>query len=399
MKKIILKIALVIPILLLATGLSAQSIQWSAGANMPDSRRNHSVVALDGKLYLAGGYLYPNKGAVNMFDAFDVSTGKWESKKSMNFARSNFGLNVLAGKIYAIGGDSYSRSCEVFDPSNESWSNCADMPTGRQNLVTASVNNKLYAISGSNQWNSMTNKNEVYDPNTDKWVEKEPIPTPRVYASCAVVGNKIYVIGGIDSPLDRQINKVEVYDTETDSWEELAPMPVKRFGMSVAVVENRIYLIGGDYTAEKSVYIFDPKSNSWTEGNDMKTGRLHSAACNINNKIYVVGGCNNSLVPTNSMEIAAVPLLSVVEAINNTIFEVGTTGKNISMNIHTLEPGYCSISLYDYQGKLVEELIPGIYCESAIQFTQEVNVPAGVYFVVLNKSGRISTKKISLNYL
>ena len=84
--------------------LLSQNINWTNKASMPDARRNHSVVSLNGKVYVVGGYGQPNKGRLATVFEYDVDLDIWTQKADMPTSRSNLGVAVVDGKIYAIGG-------------------------------------------------------------------------------------------------------------------------------------------------------------------------------------------------------------------------------------------------------------------------------------------------------
>ena len=51
---------------------------WETGVKMPSRRAENAAVALDGRIYLAGG-LDPKGNALTTFEAFDTATGTWST--------------------------------------------------------------------------------------------------------------------------------------------------------------------------------------------------------------------------------------------------------------------------------------------------------------------------------
>ena len=101
----------------------------------PDPPSEHfsdpTAVAMDGKLWMTGGYHPSDMGYVQhpSVDVFDPKTNTWTTKADMTDGRNGHALVVLDGELHAVGGssgiDEYGsrdkRTVEKFDARLDCW--------------------------------------------------------------------------------------------------------------------------------------------------------------------------------------------------------------------------------------------------------------------------------------
>src|SRR5215216_4442218 len=75
---------------------------WTQGAPMPTARSEIGVTALDGKIYVAGGFV--GEGVTRAFEAYDIEADTWETLAPLPDALHHLGIEALDGKIYLVGG-------------------------------------------------------------------------------------------------------------------------------------------------------------------------------------------------------------------------------------------------------------------------------------------------------
>jgi N-acetylneuraminic acid mutarotase len=259
--------------------------------------------AVNGKVYVIGGWLGFGGPAVSTVEEYDPMTGTWTKKADMPTARGALAISEVNGKIYAIGGgpDSsgvFLRTVEEYDPDTDTWTKKADMPTARRSLSASTVNGKIYAIGGWSGWGHPTV--EEYDPATDTWTKKADMPTGRNWLATSAVNGRIYAIGGhIGGYVSTSV--VEEYDPVSDTWTRKADMPTPRDVLSTIVVNGKIYAIGG-FVEENTpgvqrkpvtlwtVEEYDPATDTWTRKADMPTARYCLSTSEVNGYIYAIGG-------------------------------------------------------------------------------------------------------------
>ena len=75
---------------------------WDTMADMPTGRLGPGVAAVNGRIYVIGGY---GQAALDINEEYDPVTDTWTTKTNMPTARSYFAIAVYQNKIYCIGGE------------------------------------------------------------------------------------------------------------------------------------------------------------------------------------------------------------------------------------------------------------------------------------------------------
>ena len=335
---------------------------WTTMAEMPTERSAPGVAAVNGKIYVIGGY---GNGYLTINEEYDPATNTWTTKKSMPTIRTSFAIAVYQNKVYVIGGRSgvagyYGElRCgvnEVYDPATDTWETKASMPTNRSALCANVVDGKIYLIGGLetpvSSGPNVSVLTEVYDPATDSWTTKKPIPTGVYYYASAVVDNKIYVIGGSRRPSAETPNLNQIYDPETDTWSYGKPLPTPvtdaAAGATTGVwAPKRIYVIGGrinySWDGTNINQVYDPENDSWTVGASMPTARYHLAVAVVNDILYAIGGTPMFNLPLDNYAVneqytpfgfgTVPPTISIVSPENKTY-----TANNVSLTFTVSEP-------------------------------------------------------------
>ncbi len=224
---------------------------WSTTAPLPEGRHHAGIVALDGFLYVIGGFAKSGFSvwqAVSTVYQYNPATQTWRELKAMPTARGALGVTVCQGKIYATGGydgEQNASATEIYDPHTDTWTIAAPLQAPRDHLAVATVDDKIYAIGGRSnlKYKQNTSVVEAYDPSTNQWQYKASLPTARSGVGAGVINGKIYVLGGESG--EGTFNNNEKYQPDQNRWITMHPMPTARHGLGVAVVGNRLYAIGG----------------------------------------------------------------------------------------------------------------------------------------------------------
>ncbi|SEQ89147.1 N-acetylneuraminic acid mutarotase [Nitrosomonas sp. Nm51] len=224
---------------------------WSVSTPMPEGRHHTGIAALDGFLYVIGGFAKSGLTvwhAVNTVYQYNPATQTWSERAPMPTARGALGVTVYQGRIYAIGGYDGTQNTgatEIYDPATDSWSIAAPLSAPRDHLAIAAANSKIYAIGGRSnlKYRQNTSVVEAYDPATNQWQFKANLPTARSGIGAGVIDGHIYVLGGESG--EGTFDNNEKYLPDEDRWMIMAPMPTARHGLGVAVADGRLYAIGG----------------------------------------------------------------------------------------------------------------------------------------------------------
>jgi len=279
---------------------------WRTAAPMPTKRTEVAVAALDGKIYVVGGFEKPSLGNVLNFaitpsvEMYDAVTDRWTSKAPLPVGLHHVGIGVVDGRLYVIGG--YTKSgftvwnpvatVYVYDSATDSWTERAPMPSARGALSVTEHEGKLYAIGGYDR-KANSPAVEVYDPLRNVWTTVASLPTPRDHLATATVAGKIYAIGGrVNGDYAQNLAVMEQYDPAADHWALVSDLPTARSGITAAVVEGKIHVFGGEGAAgtfnENEAY--DPARNGWQTMAPMPTARHGLGAAVMQGRIYVISG-------------------------------------------------------------------------------------------------------------
>jgi N-acetylneuraminic acid mutarotase len=315
-------IAAVLAASFLASAAHAQ--KWSRAAPFPEASEELYGIAAGDKFYAFGG-LAPGWTPKGLMYEYDPAGDTWTKKKSMALALHHPAWVELNGKIYLFGGfvkpekgptawQPIDNTWE-YDPATDTWKALAPMPSKRGAAVAAVVGGKIYVIGGAGlhpgsketslhpaRPHRSLDTNEVYDPATNTWEKRQTMPTARNHASIGVVSNKIYVIGGRLGAafITKAVNTgiVEEYDPATDQWGVMkASLPNARSASAYGTYKGKIYVAGGEERSGgpwqrtfRAVEAYDPRTNTWSLLPDMTFPRHGLAGGILNGKFHLVSG-------------------------------------------------------------------------------------------------------------
>ena len=279
---------------------------WRTAAPMPTKRTEVAAAALDGKIYVVGGFEKPSLSNVMSFaitpsvEVYDPVTDQWSSKAPLPVGLHHIGIGVSGGRLYVIGGYAQSAlsvwnpvaTVYAYDPASDSWTERASMPTARGALSVTEHDGKLYAVGGFDR-KANNAQVEVYDPARNEWTTAAPLPTPRDHLATATVAGKIYAIGGrTNGDYSRNLAITESYDPTIDRWKRVSDLPTARSGITAAAVGGKIYVFGGEGTVgtfnENEVY--DPGGDTWQPAAPMPTARHGLGSAVVQGRIHVISG-------------------------------------------------------------------------------------------------------------
>ena len=126
----------------------------------------------------------------------EKSPSFWTTGADMPTPRTDFTAAALNGSIYIIGGfDSQGTTkdtVEFYNPKTDKWNTASPLPDALDHAAAAALNNKLYVVGGYDDNRNPTDKLFIYDPLTDKWQEGNSMPTNNF------VNGILYAVGGVN---------------------------------------------------------------------------------------------------------------------------------------------------------------------------------------------------------
>lgn len=227
--------------------------RWRDVAEFPETFHHPNVAVVDGILYVTGFHFGPGlRTAYGDSYAYDPVADTWTPRSPLpeGTERGTACVGTLGTTIYVFGGasDVTVTHAHAYDTVLDAWTELPPLPEPREHCIAAGIDGKVYIVSGrANGIQGLEVESWAYDPDTQIYEDRAPIPTPRGGAGGATLHGRIFVFGGEGNrtDIDGIFHEVEAYDPVTDTWESLPDMPIPRHGYGAATVGDRIYLPGG----------------------------------------------------------------------------------------------------------------------------------------------------------
>ena len=225
---------------------------FSPGPALPVPLHHTTASAVNGKLYVIGGWSDFFFTPLDVVFELDPQVGSWVPRASMPTARGSPAAAVLDGKIYVAGGWPSARSLDfaVYDPVADDWQTLADLPSGRNHLALAAADGRVYAVGGRTALQAGVGNVasvDAFDPGTGMWSSVASLPRARGGLAAVGFGRFVFAFGGEGNAasVDGTFEDADVYDADTDQWAPLEPMPTPRHGIGAAVLGGAIHIPGG----------------------------------------------------------------------------------------------------------------------------------------------------------
>jgi hypothetical protein len=293
-----------------------ESRGWREEPSLPGPTDEGRAVALDGRIYIAGGtsrlleYGRPSQvpgvrehvraESTDRMLAFDPRTGRYERMAPMPERLNHQVMAVHGGRIYVVGGSGdllfgadARREAFEYDPGRNRWKHLPSMPTARLAAGSGVIDDKLYVAGGMSGHGRLSATLEAYDFKTRRWQRLADMPTAREHVSAAVLDGKLYVMGGRTLE-DDSLGVVERYDPAANRWESLAPLRQPAGSLEGAAVNGHVLAIAGDDDREGwvtgAIQSYDPAGDRWMHLPPMRTKRHGMAAAIAAGRLYTFGG-------------------------------------------------------------------------------------------------------------
>jgi N-acetylneuraminic acid mutarotase len=211
-----------------------------------------AAVALDGKIYLIGGFVtdtnLPSAGVL----VYDTKARMWSEAAPLPAPRGGHAAVVRDGRIHVLGGGNSERTLadhDVFDPAKNAWTSLPSLPRTEGSPAAVAFEGRVYAIggrSGPSDFGAV----DIYDPAVNRWSSGPPID-PRGTAGAVVHCGAIYVFGGESQAARKSLGDV-LRLSRDGAWETMAPMPTPRNFARAVILNDAVYVVGGSPTPELS---------------------------------------------------------------------------------------------------------------------------------------------------
>ena len=221
---------------------------WKTMAPKPHPVTDIQAVLLGEKIYVPGGR-QPDGKPANFLEVLDPRHNSWENKASLPVAVSAYALAALDGKLYLFGGwdgTQYLASVYEYDPSQDTWQERAPMSTQRAWAAATALNGKIYVMGGYDGQKALADNLAYYpqreDDGENPWESFAPLPAGRYGMVMDSLVDTVYVMGGKGQA---SLSNLE-FIPQTNLWIAFENPPVQiGEGAGIAPIDNRIYVLGG----------------------------------------------------------------------------------------------------------------------------------------------------------
>ncbi len=298
--------------------------QWNTGTAMPGKKCYHGATFLDDALYVFGGL-----GGTLRFDVtafkYDITSAVWTPIKSLPLQRGLPAVEAVNGKIYLIGGYSATNPFTVqaavleYDPVADTYTEKASMPMPVFGAGSFVHNGRIYILGGgTTAFATSTNAVQIYDPQLDQWTLSTAL-TP--FASWAtgvvVINNTVLYIGGVRYTNGQGLFGAWSYSGEISgddiTWTQIADYPDGSIMRHSAGTDGTKGYFTGGYRQESMnsgppsgmTYSYDPVTKVWAMRDVKPTGVFFAGQMvyDGNGKLYVTGGNDAARTVTDAVEI------------------------------------------------------------------------------------------------
>lgn len=267
-------------------------------AKMNLARCSHGLVAVDGLLYIIGGY---DRGeCLNKCEFYEPVSNSFGEMSAMTCRRGRAATvwHPSTKRIYVLGGsDGHQElnSLEYYAFDERKW----HQKVFDYELQCTNVGAIVAGVDGSDEFIyliGVRDKNAIqrhclkYDPVNDQFSRIASLNAGR--SQCALVRHRenLYVFGGHDQI--RCLNSCETFSLKENTWTPIASMIEPRRGCGAAEKDGLVYLVGGTNgsCSLKSMEIYNITTNRFTIGPELNTPRANVAIAFVGNYLFAVGG-------------------------------------------------------------------------------------------------------------
>ncbi len=233
-------------LMFVSTAWTQNGYTWQLGAQMPGPRQELATGALNGNVYVLGGFDADGHSTDTVL-VYNPSTDTWTLAHPLPYGVNHNSAAVAGGALYSFGAG--GGELFVYNQNTNSWAARASSHyVHSQTAAVGVIDNKIYVAGGTGT--PSQRELEVYDPVANTWTVKAPMSVPRNHTAGGVIEGKFYVAGvwvfGGEDVLDFVVHaEVEVYNPATNSLRQLPNMPAGRHGIWASAIGNEIYIPGG----------------------------------------------------------------------------------------------------------------------------------------------------------
>ena len=301
------------------SAICPEPFSWQSVADAPIVRYEAQGIAIDGKLYLFGGFFNSGNETTVRMDVYEPQTDSWSPAADVPDPLTHAGHVADGTMIYVVGGflgDHPGGSTDhvwIYDTINDNWSAGPSLPADRAGGALARLGRELHYAGGATRTTGQDDFVDYGDhyvldlgptssplDDANSWSTAAVMPNPRNHMGGAELHGKLYAIGGqhVGNEDDENQADVHAYDPGSDSWSSVAslPIPLGHITSSTVVWNGHIIVAGGvSHDGGGKIFVddvmmYDPISDSWENLPPLPQERQSPVADVINDAMFVTSG-------------------------------------------------------------------------------------------------------------
>ena len=230
-----------------------QTNRWDQRAAKPLPVRLAQAALIGEQIYVPGGRTAQDQPS-DQLEIYDPRLDRWLSGARLPLPLSDYALAALEGRLYLFGGwdgKTIQDNVWVYDPQSDRWTAQGRLPSARSQMGAAALNGKIFLIGG---WDGRNALNEVlsYYPNREApWESRAALTRPRYAMGAAALLDQVYILGGSEDSAPLQ------YNTTQDRWLSYPAPEIPLQGpITLLALETQLHLLtpGGQHQAYQALY-------------------------------------------------------------------------------------------------------------------------------------------------
>ena len=279
-----------------ATTTTAPAVPRSTAAPLPVDRTEVAGALWEGRVAVVGG-LTADGGANDRLDLYDPATDRWTAGPALPVAVHHAGVAALDGRLWVVGGytnppgGQWRVLADVWSlgPGERRWRREEPLPAPRGALALVAAGGGLVAVGGAGDQGA-TGRVETLAPGAG-WTRGPDLREAREHLAAAVVDDRVYAIGGRRGGLAGNLRGVESWRRGEDAWRDEPSLGHGRGGIAAATTAGgRACVAGGEEDAGTIASVECLADRAWSVAASLAQPRHGLAVVAVGDRLHVVGG-------------------------------------------------------------------------------------------------------------
>jgi len=235
--------------------------RWETLADKPTPVTDIESALIGEEFYVPGGRTASGQ-PTNVLEVYNLRLNHWDSRVALPVALSGCALAALDGRLYLFGGWDGKQAVDTvysYDPESNTWQTRSPLSAPRAYMAAVALEGRIYLIGGTDGQQHLKTV-QAYFPQRDQagvspWEARADMPDSRSKVGATVISDLVYVFGGeSDSQPEGGLPPLQ-YAPLTDHWITFDRSPVPVGSQPVLVpLETHLHVIGGATPGGMSVF-------------------------------------------------------------------------------------------------------------------------------------------------